>query len=519
MKGIPSQKCVVVLGDGETACHLSERLVKEVFPVLLVLAETRHKVRIPEGVECLRGARVISMTGQVGDFTLTLDLQDQRIERSIGFAVIAYESVREPVYDILGDPGHERVWSLSRAEEAMEKAGPPPGVKRIIFLDRLDGLNTTAGSERLLTLIARLQEAHGIACCLVTCQVKVASRGLEILYGRVRDGGCFVGRTDLLALGLGSGEVKVRFEDAVLDEDLSTSADLLVVGESELPGPELHRLGIVLGLETGPGGYLQADNLLRSTCFTNRRGVFVVNGSAYGMNSWETAQSISGVVGELSGLSKWIVDQGPTEQILYDRDLCATCLTCFRVCPHGAIHFTDKPHFLHLACQRCGICTSLCPGEAIELSGAEKSHYNSLISQKKRRRKGPPRIMGFVCQRSADLICLQGDEKESILGSVDWVEVPCAGTLRTQYLLEPLGRRDGVDGVVVVSCHRDNCRSGDGTLRAVDRVKGVRNLLKTLEMDESVVAHIPLAPNEGSRLRREIVLFREELSRKGPRAA
>ncbi|MFZ0449740.1 MAG: hydrogenase iron-sulfur subunit [Desulfatiglandaceae bacterium] len=514
MKGLPPQKCVVVLGDGETACQLSERLVKEGFPVLLLFTETRANVKIPEGPECLRGARVVSMTGQVGDFTLALDLEDERIERSIGFAVIAYESVREPVYDILGEPGHERVWTLSRAEAAIEETGPPPGVKRVILLDRLDGLNTTAGSERLLSLIAHLQEEYEIACCLITCQVKVASMGLEMLYGRVRDGGCFVARTDLLAVGLEPGAVKVRFDDVVLDEDLNTSADLLVVGESERPAPVLQQLGTAFGLETGPGGYLQSDNLLRSTCLTNRRGVLVANGSACGMNAWESSQSISAVVEEISGLSKWIVDQGPVEQILYDRDLCATCLTCFRVCPHGAIHFTDKPHFFPLACQRCGICTSLCPGEAIELSGAEKFLYQSRIFPEENGKGESPRITGFVCQRSADLVRRNGHENDSVLGGVNWVEVPCAGTLRTQYLLELLGRRQGADGVVVVSCHRDNCRSGDGTVRAVDMVHRVKGLLKTLEMDERVVTHIPLAPNEGNRLRREIALFREELNLK-----
>ncbi len=514
MKGVPPQKCVVVLGDGETACHLSERLVKRGFPVLLLLPDKRENSRIPEGAECLTGARVVSLTGQVGDFTLTLELEDQRIERAVGYLVIAYESVREPVYDILGDPGHDQVWTLSRAEEAMEKAGPPPSVKRVIVLDNLDGLNTTAGSERLLTLIARLQEEYEIACCLITCQVKVASRGLEMLYGRIRDGGCFVARTDLLSVGLESGEVKVQFDDVVLDEELSTSADFLVVGESERPAQALQRISSVFALETGPGGYLQSDNLLRSTCLTNRRGVFVVNGSAEEMNFWESSQSVSAVVEEISGLSRWIVDQGAVEQILYDRDLCATCLTCFRVCPHGAIHFTDKPNFLSLACQRCGICTSLCPGEAIELSAVEKSHYQEKIIPEESRKGESPRITGFVCQRSADLVRQNGFENDSVLGSVNWVEVPCAGTLRTQYLLEPLGRKNGADGVVVVSCHRDNCRSGDGTLRAVDMVNRVRDLLKTLEMDDKVVAHIPLAPNEGDRLRREITLFRDELSRK-----
>jgi len=510
MNPLPAEKKVAVLGNGETACRVSEELLKRGLPVLLAMPQETDAVEIPSGAEYVPGAFLVSVKGQVGDFSLVLRVGDGREERGAGFIVIAYEAVREPVYDILGEPQHGRIWSLSHLEKQLaEGVFPAEKYKKVLFLDRLDGLNTVAGSERLLNRVVTLQEEHKTACCLLTCQVKVASPGLEMLYGRMREGGCFVARTDLLSLEVDPEGVRVRFDDIVLDDTLNVSGDLLVVGEQERPAPELEKIAEVLGLETDGGGFLQGDNLLRVPCLTNRRGVLVAGGSVAGLSAWERSQNIPSVIEEVQALSQWLDEVRPAEQIIYDRDRCATCLTCFRVCPHGAILFTDKPNFLHLACQRCGICTSLCPNEAIELSGFEKpSLFERLFSEKTAdEEEKSPAVTGFVCQRSADLVRQYLDGDDPVLGAVRWLEVPCAGTLRSQYVLETLARREGAEGVLVVSCHRDNCRSGNGTIRAANIVRQVKGLLKTLGMDEGSVAHLPLAPNERERLKREVKRF------------
>jgi coenzyme F420-reducing hydrogenase delta subunit/Pyruvate/2-oxoacid:ferredoxin oxidoreductase delta subunit len=515
MNPLSPEKKVAVLGNGETARRLSEEFLKRGFPVMLVMPNEKNTNEVPEGAEYVAGEELVSVKGQVSDFTLVLGVVGKREERRSDFIVVAYESVREPVYDILGEPHHERIWPLSYLEQLNDDAfGEKYG--KIIFLDRLDGVNSVAASARFLNAIVTAQEDHEIACCLITCQVKVASPGLEMLYGRMRDGGCLVARTDLLELEVDAKEVRTRFDDIVLDDVLRVSGDLLVVGERERPAPELKKLAGVLGLETDQEGFLQGDNLLRVPCLTNRRGVLVAGGSVAGLSEWEREQNIPSVVEEVQALSRWLDEVIPVEQIIYDRDRCATCLTCFRVCPHGAILFTDKPHFLHLACQRCGICTSLCPNEAIELSGFEKpSFFERLFPEKiAGEQDKSPGLTGFVCERSVDLVRQYLEENDPVLNAVRWIEVPCAGTLRSQYILETLAKREGADGVVVVSCHKDNCRSGDGTIRAASIVRQVKGLLKTLGMDEGSVEHIPLAPNERERLHREVKRFQTKAKKK-----
>jgi quinone-modifying oxidoreductase subunit QmoB len=518
VNSVSAEKKVAVLGNGDTAARVCEELLQRGFPVLLLMPPETDAGEFPAGAECVRGAILFSVKGQVGDFSLIFHVDDRREERRVDFIVVAYECIREPVYDVLGEPQHDRVWSLARLEEQLAGARFSGQYKRVLFLDRLDGLSTVAGSERFLNLIVNLQEEHVTSCCFFTCQVKVASPGLEKLYGRMRDGGCFVAKTDFLDLEVGPEEIRTRFDDIVLEDTLTVSGDLLVVGERERPAPELGKLAEILGLETDRNGYLQGDNLLRVPCLTNRRGVLVAGGCVGGLSTWERSQNIPSVVEEVRSLSTWLDEVTPVEQIFYDRDRCATCLTCFRVCPHGAILFTDKPHFLHLACQRCGICTSLCPNEAIELSGFEKPvFFERLFSGKPVDGTGEyPRTTGFVCQRSADLVRRYLDEGNRAFAAVRWIEVPCAGTLRSQYVLETLARREGADRVLVVSCHRDNCRSGDGTIRAVNMVQQVKGLLKTLAMDERLVEHISLAPNEGERLKQEMMRF--DMTQKSRRA-
>jgi heterodisulfide reductase subunit A len=53
-----------------------------------------------------------------------------------------------------------------------------------------------------------------------------------------------------------------------------------------------------------------------------------------------------------------------------DPSKCAVCLTCVRLCPYGApfINEEHKAEIVPALCQGCGICSSVCPGKAIELS-------------------------------------------------------------------------------------------------------------------------------------------------------
>jgi len=122
MNPLSPEKKVAVLGNGETARRLSEELLERGFPVMLVMPNEKNTNEVPEGAEYVAGEELVSVKGQVSDFTLVLRVVGKREERRVGFIVIAYESVREPVYDILGEPHHNRIWPLSYLEQLDDDA-------------------------------------------------------------------------------------------------------------------------------------------------------------------------------------------------------------------------------------------------------------------------------------------------------------------------------------------------------------------------------------------------------------
>ena len=63
------------------------------------------------------------------------------------------------------------------------------------------------------------------------------------------------------------------------------------------------------------------------------------------------------------------------EKVKVESERCRACLTCVRVCPHGAIQMvrvdTEKEvaKIYDLACDGCGICAAICPAKAIRFEG------------------------------------------------------------------------------------------------------------------------------------------------------
>jgi coenzyme F420-reducing hydrogenase delta subunit/ferredoxin len=510
----PPKRKVLVLGDGVTAVHLSKKLLSKGLQVILSCPEFEERGQLCQDVVSLPGSRLEALQGQVGEFDVFLSSKGKTVQHRVGVVAVAYEAQCEPSYPIPDTSRHERIWSLTDLEHCLyKKRSFPSDVKNVVFLDNLDGAGTTASSERLFRLILDLKHNQEVICYLLSAQVNVASRGLELLYGQVREGGCLIIKPDELAVKITPKGPSVSFRDPILEQGLTLLPDLLVLGEAYRPYPELDRLSRLLSLETSAHGYLQADNVQRAICLTNRKGILVVGGTICPMTRFETEQNIQAAVTEIHGVFEWLRKSHHPEPIKCNLDLCAVCLTCYRVCPHGAIQFTVKPIFLHLACEGCGMCTSVCPCEALELLGFERAALlRSIRNVPSRENKARyPSIIAFACQKSAAKILQSMDEKDPVRMSVYWIEVPCAGSLRMKYILDSLLRRKTVDGVLVVSCHQDNCRSGTGTSQARQLVGSVKKLLSAIGWNKASVDFISTAPHDRSELIRKILLFRDYL--------
>ena len=73
------------------------------------------------------------------------------------------------------------------------------------------------------------------------------------------------------------------------------------------------------------------------------------------------------------------------------------------------------------------------------------------------------------------------------------MRMPCAGKIGIDYLLQAFAL--GADGVLVLSCHPDNCKSQQGNEHALWRVERAQVLLSEAGVDPQRLLFKTLAPN------------------------
>jgi coenzyme F420-reducing hydrogenase delta subunit/NAD-dependent dihydropyrimidine dehydrogenase PreA subunit len=176
-----------------------------------------------------------------------------------------------------------------------------------------------------------------------------------------------------------------------------------------------------------------------------------------------------------------------------DRGRCVLCLTCHRVCPHGAVTWDNRAIINELACQGCGVCASQCPNDAIQIRNFTDDQVVAAIETLDPRLT--PRIIAFMCKNSAweaYHAAMKLDQVNLPLGFTP-LRMPCAGKIDIDYILKAFA--SGADGVLVLACHQDNCRSQQGNLHAQWRVARARELLAESGVDPRRLVFKTLAAN------------------------
>ena len=78
------------------------------------------------------------------------------------------------------------------------------------------------------------------------------------------------------------------------------------------------------------------------------------------------------------------------------------------------------------------------------------------------------------------------------------LELPCTGRVNEALLMEAL--QNGLSGVVVLGCRKENCKYLDGNLKAERKVARVKELLAGVGVEDKFVEMLFTAPDEGKRL-------------------
>ncbi|GAB4278731.1 MAG: hypothetical protein Kow0056_11300 [Coriobacteriia bacterium] len=151
------------------------------------------------------------------------------------------------------------------------------------------------------------------------------------------------------------------------------------------------------------------------------------------------------------------------------KDKCAACLTCTRVCPHGApaVAMGGYPYFSADACHACGACAAECPAQAIALEGCSEREM-SLRVQRQLARPKYQQVLAFVCGYTPEFMKALGPDARIIT-------VPCLLRVSERAVMESL--EIGAYRVLFSPCVEEMCRFPHAIPLVEKRVARIRSLL------------------------------------------
>ena len=516
-----------VWGSGSCADRIVGVLREEAVPVTVVTTLAH-----PEGgagdtqaeppgaaaaVTHIPDGRVLQIDGHVGQFRIQVrDGEGSACNLEAGFILVDGSSpagwdaglpIAVPSENLLTLTGFEALAS------SCERAEMPGSIA--IWLDPREGVPDRVLATR--SFRAALQLAGKGVHPIYVLHRHVPLDGLDgqELYDDLRKAGVRFFRLDTEppACEFIAGRIELTVPDRTttgLPAKLTVDRILPIGQPTPLSGsPEIAWL---LGESLDREGFLQKDNAHLYPFRAFRKGMYYVGPCRGEFAEEEVAEEVMAVLSEVAEPLRTGVLEA-REGIAIEKGRCVSCLTCYRACPHHALDISQGPVPVpvHAACFGCGLCEALCPGRAIRLV----SQPALLAPAQAFKASGAwladtPEGLVFACSRSAGLAAEAADRLGVKLpAGFHLVKIPCACSLSEEILLDAL--LQGVQKVLVLGCHEDNCVSQKGT------AAGRRRLRRVAEYLEASGRNVPaclqfasLASNESHRFASLLHRFEEQ---------
>lgn len=512
---------VLVWGDSFAALKAAQDLAAAGYPVILASPHKALAPLNPEGalltglapdlaglvqevladpdIHVLTETFLVSVAGVAGNFTVKLGLPQEVLEESVGAIIVAPELDMAVNPTRYGFPAHPRLISQTDLEHWLErgelaKVVPEDGPGLAILLAGFAPESSPPALRRAVAAASRLLSEGQSRVFLVLGQARVAGPGLEKALESCQEAGLVVFKLPRApVLTPATPGLEVSLVDPVLRLPVRLTADVVAIEEECRPAAAAGHLAEILEIPLAPGGFLQTDNVHLAPVATLRRGIYAAGPGRGVMGLDQALIDAEAAVFEVQKL----LNQGSARafqgRAVVDRGRCVLCLTCYRVCPHRAVTFDNRAVIQEIACQACGLCASECPQEAIQIRNYTDDQvvalYESFDPQLS------PRLVTFVCQNSA-WEAYQAALKlkhADLPAGLTAIKMPCAGKVDADYLLKAFTY--GVQGVLVLACHPDNCKSHHGNEFARDRVEQVQALLAEVGLPPDRLLFRTLAAN------------------------
>ncbi|MFC1834033.1 hydrogenase iron-sulfur subunit [Thermodesulfobacteriota bacterium] len=487
---------VLLLGGDGTGSRLARRLPAEGFEVVALGYGEGSEVESAIPVE--PGTVLEQVHGFVGGFEATLRSGEAKSIERFGFIVAAQPFDIEPKFRDHGLAPGKRVVSLSDLERLLNEENGLPEPRgdwfHAVFLCGLEGETKPDLFARVFDAVDKLREKITSQCYVFTRHVKVAGAGLERHYRQIRQEGTLFFRFEGPSPHFQEAEdgLTILFVDPVLGQEMELVPDLIVVDEHQRPPSSLKPVldGIPSSCVSAP--FLQSESTRFPGVRTPKAGIFAVGASRGDMSLEGSAYDEDALVLAIKTAALQEAPEDLPGPPVIDPAKCTICLTCIRLCPHGAISFHNRAEADPASCMRCGICAVECPMEAIALAPPDGDpDLPEKISRSVTQGGRDKKITAFLCSRSG-LHAMESVSPERCK-NISPIVVPCAGTLDPVHIISAF--REGAEGVLITGCHTGNCASIYGNVLASERVFRTGKILQESGIDPGRLLFRNLASN------------------------
>ena len=496
----PPEIKIAVIGEGPQAGEIVREVTARGYPVYCFSAPADAEVSI--GTILLTHAKILALEGTIGNFSIFYD--DQGKKKNLNCDVII--AAPEPV--IQQNAGNGK-FKAAMGLAAFVKQPPEDCLdKTIILLDYFGPERKSFARQALIAAMAAREAEKEII--IVMNKMLVHNALGQKLYDQARKLGIqflrFNTREDIKIQARKKG-FHLSIKEATLPSlELDLECNTLVLPPIIIHGPEFVDIAKHLGSSLDNEGFLQSPNVRHRLIQSPKKGIFFAGTCHDEIDGHDLGREIKDILSDLTTQFRPGKDIG----VEINEKKCAKCLTCYRICPHGAIILNEKmrPQIVPDACFSCHLCVANCPAYAIESTNFtndqiidlinNKTHINNKTNENNIRKNYTGKtqanddpVIIFACEQSAVLAA----HKISLPENTRLISIPCASRISSDMILKTLIQ--GASKIIVSGCHEGNCRSMDGsrTARAeiarISRIPGV---------DFGKVVWEPVAANESRKL-------------------
>jgi len=537
-----AEKNIVVIGGQIQG--VAPALADDGWNVTLLNTGEQKQAQENKGVTCFSDVRISSVSGAVGQYTLSFvaggenhrinaaaiivadDIQKNTVKTSEVsktsevFPVALSEFVKKFEDNLDSVPETVTFWLDHNGPEWKENARTvlelsialaEKGKKANVIMEkmlvhRIEGQQLYDNARRLGVRFLRVADSKQVTCYEAEPRNKQTS-GYEALPRNQNRIHIEINEATLPGISLKIDSdllvIPEKVKHSIVGVHSSLQPTLNIVGVHSSLQPTLNIVGVhsspqpTLWQERDKEGFLQSPNV-RHRPVGSPRGIFFVGSCHDEVDREDINREINAVKASLEQLFLINHEKELEQASAVNKDKCLRCLTCYRICPHAAVVIQNnyQPIIIPEACFGCGICVSHCPAKAIEQALSSEGIKDSLSEK----------TVVFACERSGSLAVKSAENMGfSLDKNTKIITVPCAGQINETALLLPL--LNGAEKVIIAGCHEGNCRSMNGSGFAAARADKILSDMVSLK---GMIQHNNVAANEPVKIARLISMTDSE---------